>query len=184
MKDLSRLSLVELAALICESFKKEGITATLSGGACVEIYSCNNYVTGDLDFIINFVWPENQKKIEQIMSEFGFNKKGRVYLNESIDYSVEFPPGPLGIGEEYGIQPVEMKVKTGTLSLLSPTDSVKDRLTGYFYGNDNQCLEQAIMICKMNNVDLENIRNWAKREDRPEKFNKFERILSEWEESK
>jgi hypothetical protein len=66
----------------------------------------------------------------------GFIQKGRIYLNESVAYSVEFPPGPLSIGEEYMIKPVEMKFKTGNLNLLSPTDSIKDRLTGYFYGND------------------------------------------------
>lgn len=49
MIDLSKLSIVELAALICESLKKEGLQATLSGGACAEIYSNTKYVTGDLD---------------------------------------------------------------------------------------------------------------------------------------
>jgi hypothetical protein len=52
-------SLAELAALICESLKKEGLWAMLSGGACVEIYSCNKYVTGGLDFVIKYIWPEN-----------------------------------------------------------------------------------------------------------------------------
>ncbi|HAJ78502.1 MAG TPA: hypothetical protein DCO75_01915 [Fibrobacteres bacterium] len=110
------------------------------------------------------------------MSSLGFEKNGRIYLNvnELVAYSVEFPPGPLSIGEEYQIKPVEIKLKTGKLSLLSATDSAKDRLTGYFYGNDAQCLEQALMICQMNNVEIENIQEWAKKEGRPEKFKVFE----------
>ncbi|MBN1546827.1 MAG: hypothetical protein JW902_09225 [Syntrophaceae bacterium] len=71
-----------------------------------------------------------------------------------------------------------MILKTGTLSLLSPTDSVKDRLAGYFYGNDNQCLEQAVMICKMNKVVSGNILKWAKKEGRPEKFKEFKDRIS------
>jgi len=141
MTDLSKLSIVELAALICESLKKEGLFATLSGGACAEIYSNNKYVTGDLDFVVNYFWPGNDKIIEQVMSSLGFEKKGRIFTNKSVSYSVEFPPGPVNIGEELQIRPAELKVKTGNLSLLSPTDSVKDRLTGYFYGNDAQCLQ-------------------------------------------
>jgi hypothetical protein len=171
--NLRELSIGELAALICESLKKEGLPATLSGGACAEIYSGKKYVTGDLDFIVNFIWPGNQVEIEKVMSGLGFKKSGRIYINPSVAYSVEFPPGPLGIGEEYKIRPIEMKFKTGTLSLLSATDSAKDRLTGYFYGNDRQCLEQAVLICRMNDVDMDNIQEWAKIENRPEKFQEF-----------
>jgi hypothetical protein len=178
MTDLGKLSIIELAAFICESLKKEGVQATLSGGACAEIYSNNKYVTRDLDFVVNYIWPGNDATIERVMSALGFEKKGRIYLNESVAYSVEFPPGPLSIGEEYQIKPVELKLKTGNLSLLSPTDSVKDRLTGYFYGNDAQCLEQAVLICRMNKVKVDAIRKWAKNEGRPDKFKEFERRLA------
>jgi hypothetical protein len=187
MIDLSKLSIAELAALICEALKKEGLIATLSGGACAEIYSNKKYVTGDLDFVVNYVWPGNDKIIKKVMTELGFEKNGRIYLNvnDLVEYSVEFPPGPLSVGEEYQITPVELKFKTGSLSLLSPTDSAKDRLTGYFYGNDAQCLEQAVMICQMNNVSMDNIRQWAKKEGRPEKYKEFEiRVAGEIKKNK
>lgn len=90
------------------------------------------------------VSPENEKIIQKVMSSFGFKQKGRIYLNNKVLYSVEFPPGPLSIGEEYQIRPVEIKMKTGNLSLLSPTDSVKDRLTSYFYGNDANALNKQL----------------------------------------
>jgi hypothetical protein len=130
MIELRELSIVELAALVCDSLKRKGLQATLSGGACAEIYSNSKYVTGDLDFVVNYIRPENDKVIEMVMSSLGFEKKGRIFINKSVAYSVEFPPGPLSVGEEYQIKPVELKVKTGNLSLLSPTDSAKDRLTG------------------------------------------------------
>lgn len=178
MKELHKLSIAELGALICETLKEAGVPATLSGGACAQIYSSSKYVTGDLDFVVNYFWSQYGKIIERVMSSFGFKKTGRIYTNDKIPYSVEFPPGPLEIGEESHIRPVQKKFKTGTLSLLSPTDSVKDRLTSYFYGNDAQCLEQAVMICQMNKVDMKNIRNWAEHETQPDKFKEFERRIS------
>lgn len=178
MKELTDLSIGELAAKICEDLKKEGLQVTLSGGACAEIYSHSKYVTGDLDFVVNYFWPGNDEKIAKVMTALGFEKKGRIFINKSIAYSVEFPPGPLEIGEEYKIKPIELKLETGNLMLLSPTDSVKDRLTGYFYGNDAQCLEQAVMICEMNEVNMNEIRRWAKKEDRPDKFNEFQKRIS------
>ena len=168
MTDISNLSISELAALICESLNAEGIRATLSGGACAEIYSSSRYVTGDLDFVVNYISPDNDKKIQKVMEKLRFEKFGRIFINENVAYSVEFPPGPLGIGDEYLIKPVELNLKTGNLLLLSATDSAKDRLVGYFYANDAQCLEQAVLICQMNKIDLENIRKWAKIEGRPE----------------
>jgi len=178
MKDLGDLSIQELAALICEDLKKEGLQATLSGGACAEIYSSAKYVTGDLDFVVNYFWPKNDAAIDKVMSELGFERNGRIFINPSVSYSVEFPPGPLSIGEEYQIKPIELKLETGNLSLLSPTDSAKDRLTGYFYGNDAQCLEQAILICQMNEVNMSEIRRWAKNENQPAKFKEFEKRIS------
>lgn len=173
MTGLKGLSMAELAAFICETLKKEGLETTLSGGACAEIYSGGNYVTGDLDFVVNFLWPENKKIIERVMAGLGFEKNGRIYINESIAYSVEFPLGPLSIGEEYHLKPVELKLKSGVLSLLSPTDCVKDRLAGYFYGNDAQCLEQAVMVARNNHVDLKELRRWSKNEGKLEEFRKI-----------
>jgi len=74
-KPLSELSIVELAAVICDLLQKEGVQTTLSGGACAEIYSNAKYVTGDLDFVVNYLWPENDKKIEQVMTFLGFEKR-------------------------------------------------------------------------------------------------------------
>jgi len=173
MIELSKLPITELAAVICESLKKAGIKATLSGGACAEIYSRSKYVTGDLDFVVNYLWPQNDKIIDAVMTTLGFRRTGRIFVNPTVSYSVEFPPGPLSIGEQYLIQPVEIALKNGNLLLLSPTDSVKDRLTSYLYGNDAQCLDQAVMICQMNDVDIDSIKEWGKHEGRPERFREF-----------
>jgi hypothetical protein len=41
----------ELAAIVAEQLKADGIQAVLVGGAVVEIYSSAQYVTNDLDFV-------------------------------------------------------------------------------------------------------------------------------------
>lgn len=176
---MAKLSIIELAAFISESLRKEGLEAILSGGACAQIYSNSKYVTGDLDFVVNYFWPGNDAIIDKVMASLGFERKGRIFVNPAVAYSVEFPPGPISIGEEHQVKPCMFKMKTGNLWLLSPTDSVKDRLTGYFYGNDAQCLEQAVMIYQMNDVKLEDVRNWARKEGRPEKFAEFENRVKE-----
>jgi hypothetical protein len=145
----------------------------LTGGACAQIYSNDNYVTGDLDFVCDYLLIENEKIIDDVMTKLGFIKKGRMFFCDSIEYTVEFPPGPVGAGEEYITKFNILKLKTGNLALLSPTDSVKDRLVGYLYADDLSSLEQALLVCQMNDVDMDNIIKWSKSEGRPEKFKVF-----------
>lgn len=177
MKKLEKMRIDELAALISEKLRTKDIFVTLTGGACAQIYSDEKYVTGDLDFVVSNDFKETTEKIEPLMAELGFQKAGRIFQHKELPYTVEFPPGPLGIGFEYRIKPIEKNLSTGRLKLLSPTDSVKDRLAGFFYANDEQCLEQAIMVCQMNPVDLDEVRKWAEAEGSLEKYRGFEKEL-------
>ncbi len=154
MKKLKEMRIDELAALISEKLRMKGVSVTLTGEACVQIYSDEKYVTGDLDFVVDNDFKETTGTIEPLMAELGVQKTGRIFQREDLPYTVEFPPGPLGIGFEYHIKPIEKVLSTGKLKLLSPTDSVKDRLAGFFYTKDEQCLEQAILICESNQVDF------------------------------
>jgi hypothetical protein len=56
---------------------------------------------------------------------------------------------------------------------LSPTDCVKDRLSAYYYWNDRQSLEQAILIAQENEVDVDDIRRWSIEEGNLAKFEDF-----------
>ncbi len=79
-----------------------------------------------------------------------------------------------------GEEPVKVvsSIKEGdrVLRLLSPTDCVKDRLAAYYHWNDRQSLEQAVLVCKDNDVDLKEIGRWSLNEGMSEKFN----MLKEW----
>ena len=67
----------------------------------------------------------------------------------------------------------KMKTKHGTSKLLSPEDCVKDRLAGYFYWDDRQSLEQAILVSIDKKVSLRKIRAWAMGEREEKKLLHF-----------
>jgi hypothetical protein len=176
MTDLKSLSFEEIAALISAKLMEYNVPVVLSGGSCVQIYSRAKYVTGDLDFVSSGM-PGELQKIRKAMADLGFEDKGRIFKHKDISYTVEFPPGPLSVGNDYYIKPVEKELSTGKLKLLSPADSIKDRLAGYFYGNDIQCLEQALMIWEMNPVDLTDVKKWATVERSLKQYANFEKAL-------
>ena len=90
------------------------------------------------------------------MKLIGFFEEGRYFKNEETRFFIEFPPGPLGIGEEIIKEIHKIKYATGHLKLISATDCVKDRLAAYFHWGDNQCLEQAIMVASHQKIDFNN----------------------------
>ena len=68
-----KTTLAELAAIVSETLERQGIVATLSGGAAVSIYTENRYVSEDLDFVTVALVNELRKALEPI----GFKHVGR-----------------------------------------------------------------------------------------------------------
>jgi hypothetical protein len=65
----------------------------------------------------------------------------------------------------------------GYITLLTPTDSVKDRLAAYYHWNDPQALEQALMLAKAQKINLKEVKRWSEKEGHKEKYNVFIRII-------
>jgi hypothetical protein len=161
----------EFAAFIQSKLREKGIDVVLSGGGAATIYTTSKYVTHDLDMVIMGI--PKRRYIREVMEKLGFQYVGRQFTHPETNLFVEFPPGPLSIGDEPVGRINEMKLATGLLRVLSPTDSVKDRLSAYYHWNDRQSLEQAILIAKDNDVDVEDIRRWSIAEGNLAKFEDF-----------
>jgi len=171
MKQISEMSLGELAANIATHLKNNGIEVVLTGGSCVSIYSKNKYVSYDLDFVEMSFYK--RKEIKKVLSEIGFKEENRYFKNSKTDFLVEFPPGPLAIGSEPIKDIITLEFETGNLRLISPTECVKDRLAGFYFWNDRQCLEQAILVSSNNQINMNEIRKWSMKEGEEKKFQMF-----------
>jgi hypothetical protein len=167
----------ELAAMIQEQLRTRGIDVVLCGGACVSIYSEEKYVSADLDLIHTALLAPKRNLLQEAMHEIGFSMQGRYFRHEETDLYIEFPKGPPAIGDEPVKAFHNLQVATGVLRLLSPTDCVRDRLAGYFYFNDHQCLEQAILVAANNDIDLSEVERWSIREGKENLFFQFRELL-------
>ena len=168
MKAVEKMSLGELAAFVCDHLRRHGITAMLSGGACVSIYTDNRYQSSDLDFVETAT--AGGKRIKQALAEIGFVEKDRYFVHPDTEFFVDFPAGPPAVGSEPVREIQEITFSTGRLALLSPTDCVKDRLAAYYYWNDRQCLDQALLVAEMKEIDLREIQRWSGVENKSIEF--------------
>lgn len=172
--DYSNIDLKSLAFLISKTLKANKIDAILVGGACISIYSKNRYQSYDLDFVTY----EELKSVEKALKKIGFQRKGRCFSHPECPYFIDFVNPPIAVGHEAIHHFKTLKTQAGSLQLLTPTDSVKDRLASYFYWNDEQALEQALLVAKNHRIDLEDLKQWAKGEGFSSRLKTFLKQLS------
>lgn len=127
MTDIADLTIGELAAYIAEHLHSNGIETVLVGGACISIYSANEYSSFDLDFVITGL--STRQRVRTALAEINFKEENRYFIHPQIQFFIEFPSGPLAIGDEPPSEIRSLGFSTGNLRLLSPTDCVKDILS-------------------------------------------------------
>jgi hypothetical protein len=167
--DFKSISILDLAALVNKKLTEHDMKATLVGGACVAIYSNNRHLSYDLDFVTF----ESTRKIRKALAELGFESQGKHFAHPDCPYFIEFVSPPVAVGHEVVHKLGFLHTQFGQVELLTPTDCVKDRLASFFHWGDEQALEQAVMVCQDQEVDLRAVENWAKSENYLDKFKKF-----------
>jgi hypothetical protein len=165
VRDMTRL---ELAGFVAADFRRRSINVVLSGGSCVSIYSGDRYVSMDRDFV-NVAFAK-RAVIRDAMESLGFREESRCFRHPDAPILVEFPPGPLGIGEEPVRRVLEMETGAGTLRIISPTDCVKDRLSWFYHAGDTECLEQAVLVAQDNDIELAEVERWSRSEGKGDAF--------------
>lgn len=71
-------SVEEVAAIVSDALTSAEITAVLSGGAAVQIYTSGLYESRDLDFVAS----ASQRELEQVLNRLGFTRQaGRHFVH-------------------------------------------------------------------------------------------------------
>lgn len=152
-------SLQELAAIISQALEAQGLTATLSGGAAVSIYTNNLYQSHDLDFVST----EATANLARAVATLGFvqTPAQRLFCHPATAWLLEFPAGPLGFGQKTVASSALEAISTpfGPLRVITPTLCVMDRLAAYLHWKDRQCYDQATWVAQNHSINWEEVKN-------------------------
>ncbi|MES2661222.1 MAG: hypothetical protein V4689_21560 [Verrucomicrobiota bacterium] len=155
----------ELWRFVAWHLEGAGIQTVLVGGAVVAIYSEGLYRSGDLDMVLD---RHRRSEVTEALKEIGFfPDKSRYFKHPECKHLyVEFPPGPVELGEEHPVYPAEIPVEGRILRLLSPTDCVKDRLAAYIHWKLRDNFRQAVLVARRqkDRIDFQNLAAWCERE--------------------
>ena len=167
----SRSPLADVAAAVAAALRDAGIVAVLTGGACATLYSDGAYQSHDLDFILR--GSANRRSLDDAMATLGFTRNRDRYVHATTPFFVEFPRGPLAIGDDLAVTPVVLRLRRGEVLALSATDACRDRLAAFYHWADRQSLRTAVLIARRSTVNLGIIRRWSTREGYEENFREF-----------
>jgi hypothetical protein len=169
-------TLQDVAAIVSSSLEQAGIAATLSGGAAVSIYSDNQYQSKDLDFVTAAMLAD----VSPVLGALGFVHTGVPRMSQFshplVEWYVEFPPTPISFGHLYVTheQCAIIELPAGRLRIVTPTQSVMDRLAAAIAWNDAQSREQAILVAANQEIDWKELRRWYANEgETDEEFARF-----------
>ena len=171
----AKLSREEVAALVCSTLENHGVSVVLCGGAVASIYAQNEFESLDLDFVPTGI----HKDVSRAMKALGFAEKNRHWVHPGTRFGVEFSPGPVMADDRLVEEFAERSTRAGDLRLLLPTECVIDRLAGFYFWNDPQCLEQAVAvaIAQRRTVDMPRIERWSRRRGMAARFETFRERL-------
>ena len=94
-------TLTEVAAIVSDALHRAGITATLSGGAAVAIYTENKYQSRDLDFVTAAMFDELSAALETLGFVQTSISRLPQFTHPLVEWFVEFSPAPITFGHLY-----------------------------------------------------------------------------------
>lgn len=164
------MTIVEVAFEVGTALADANVVAVLSGGGAAATYAPEAYQTQDLDFILQSA----RVKVDPIL-ELGFRPRGRsgMYEHPDIPFTLEFPGGPLAVGDEVVREWMTLREADRQLNILTPTDCVRDRLAAAIHWKDEKSIEQALAVARRHSTDLSTIENWCRAEGGDAVFQSF-----------
>ncbi len=155
---------MELAVLVSQALEAAGLTATLSGGGAVSVYTDNVYESADLDFVT----AERRDALSEALAPLGFGlarDRGH-FTHPDTGLFLEFPPAPLEFASRTFSQDEMPGVDTpwGHLRVITPTVCVMDRLAAYWHWHDRQSWDQAVMVARRPEVEFDELVAYARDE--------------------
>jgi hypothetical protein len=166
----------EVSVTVGDALRRQGISAVLTGGACASIYGAGRYSSIDADFVLGTTVKRDA--LDAVMASLGFRRDGDCYIHPRVRFFVEFPKGPLGIGDDHRISPVVLAFGKRRTLALSPTDSCRDRLAAFYHWKDRQSLAMAVEIALHRRVMWVVIEAWSEREGFSLEFEAFRRRVT------
>jgi hypothetical protein len=165
-------TLTDVGFAVCTALSRVGIVAVMTGGSAATFYAPDAYQSRDLDFVITV---RGAGAGAAALAALGFTEKGQVYRHAQTHFTLDFPRGPLAVGDELLMSWRTERRDDELLHVLTPTDCCRDRLASFLFWNDFSGLQQALAVAAAQRqaLDVGVIAAWCRKEGHLQKFDLF-----------
>jgi hypothetical protein len=177
-------SLEDVCFIISAALARRSIKAVLTGGSAATIYAPEVYSSLDADFIL--LDATERSDLRAALADAGFTPSAMhgMFEHPNTQFTIDFPRGPLAVGGDYVRHFATLERGAMRLRILTPFDSVRDRLAHFYHWNDYTALKAAVGVARRHRdqIDVQKLQEWTEREgDNPgsqiPKFREFLRRL-------
>jgi hypothetical protein len=141
---------LQFVALLSAAFAAhKWLPPVVVGGHAVEFYSAGGYTTADIDL------ASPSEPLDLVLSEWGFRRVGRHWLDDELALVVEAPASQLGPGQRE--RATRVRVGEGEVLMLSVEDLIVDRLNACVHWRSEEDCEWAAVLIQTQGSRLD----WA-----------------------
>ena len=169
-------SLEDVCFAVCTALSRAGTVAVLTGGSAATYYAPHAYQSRDADFVITF--SSDTAHAGNALRALGYREIGGTYHHDKNAFTVEFPPGPLAVGDDLIRSYDTVERDEQLLYILSRTDCIRDRLASFYFFGDRSALAAAIAVAQSGRVNLSSIKRWSEKEGEASRFAEFHESLN------
>ncbi|HTD37018.1 MAG TPA: hypothetical protein VK669_05865 [Candidatus Limnocylindrales bacterium] len=156
-------TLRDVAFTVGTALARAGVDAVLCGGSAATFYAPDVYQSEDLDFVLTF-GAEDAVAARRALESLGYTLRNAMFFHDASHFTVEFPVGPLKIGEETVSDVDTVRRGEQSLRIIGATAVVKDRLLKYAAWDDFSSLRAALGVARTIDLDLDDVRAFMSRE--------------------
>jgi hypothetical protein len=149
-----------------------------TGGSAVTYYAPAAYQSRDADFVL--VSVADKIAAGAALHALGYRQVRGTYQHDESSFTVEFPPGPLAVGQDL-LKTYDTVHRHGELlHVIRRAHSVRDRLASFYFFADRSALDAAVAVALSGSVDLSKIEAWSSAEGERSGYEEFRlRFVSE-----
>jgi excisionase family DNA binding protein len=159
--------------ILTKALEKSSLKPIVVGGHAMEFYTAGGYNTGDIDV----VFPD-RNLLDQQLTQWGFQKEGRHWINPKLDIYLESPADYLTASERK--RTAEVRIDDFSVYLIGVEDLVRDRLNAYVHWKsleDGRWAKELLML-HGEKLDLKYLRQRCEKERTIRALKKFLRQCS------
>jgi hypothetical protein len=163
--------LAKSAAIVCEALRRQGLEATVVGGAAIELHAPDAYATTDLDLVVterfSVDWTATQART---FGALGFTRSARHWTRD--DLYVEIP------GRTMSDPVVVMRIEPFPLRVVAKEVVLADRIVGFKYWGVVDYGIQAIAMLDAfgSELDEQVLRHQLRREQAEDAYERLRRL--------